>query len=634
MARYLLLLLLLSVALLPAATACCAEAGTALGTPGVQGGIVSASEPLAAQVGAEVLRRGGNAVDAAVATQFALNVVEPKSSGIGGGGFMLIYLARRQQTVIVDARETAPAAATPDMFLLASQPAQAFPFALSSTSGVAVGVPGTVRGVAMALDRWGGWSFADTLQPAIRLAEQGFRVSADLAASSLSERLDSEPDNPAYATARAVFRPDGRPLQKGALLRQPELAGTLRLLAEQGPEAFYTGALAAAIVATQRHARRVADPADQAKLYGRMTLQDLAGYRAVLRTPLEGDYRGYRIVTMPPPSAGGLATLQILKMLERLPIGDLKQGYGFSAPRTLHVTIEALRLAFADVALWMGDADFAPVPVAGLLAAGYVQQRSALLDPDRRQAEVTAGDPRPFAQNRDTAPARLAPVPTPAAEGGNTTHFTIVDRDGNIVASTATIESAWGTGLMVPGYGFLLNNELSDFNSAPAFTADAGQFNPGVNDVAPGKRPRSSMAPTLILRDRQPLAAYGSPGGATIVATVVGVALNLIDHRLPIQEAIAAPRIAQTSATGGTLREQGFSEDTMQALTALGQTLAPPADIGSVQAVVIDPVSGYQYGGADPRRGGTVVSVRREQIQGGSAKTSASPPAGEQGVRQ
>lgn len=600
----------------------------ALGLPGVQGGVVATSEPLATRVGADVLRQGGNAIDAAVATQFALNVVEPKSSGIGGGGFMLIYQAATRRTVMVDARETAPAAATPDMFLLASQPSQAFPFAIRSTSGLAVGVPGTVRALATALDRWGSWSFAATLQPAIRLAEQGFRVSADLAESSRSDRLDSEPGDPAYDLARTVFRPNGKPLEKGQLLKQPELAGTLRLLAEKGPAAFYTGPLAEAMVAAQRHARRVADPADQARLAGRMTLADLAGYRVALRAPLEGDYRGYRIVTAPPPSAGGVALLQILKMLEPWPLGDRNQGYGPGAPRTLHVLLEALRLAFADAALWLGDPDFISAPVIGLLAPGYLQGRGARIDPDRRQAEITAGDPRPFDNPDQPAPAIRPAVPAPATEGVNTTHFTIIDRDGNIVAYTSTIESAWGTGLMVPGYGFLLNNELTDFNAVPAFNV-AGGFNPGANDVAPGKRPRSSMTPTLILRDGRPLAAYGSPGGPTIIATVAGLTMNLIDHRLPLQEAIAAPRIALASPKGGFLWEQDLGDEVIQALTKLGHAAAPaPEDLGSVQAVVINPSDGRQLGGADLRRGGTVVSVRRDEIQRRPSAPSVPAPTG------
>jgi gamma-glutamyltranspeptidase/glutathione hydrolase len=593
-----------------------ADDPSSLGVPGVLGGVVTASEPAAAQVGADILRQGGNAIDAAVAVQFALNVVEPESSGIGGGSFMMIYLAREKRIVIVDSRETAPAAADPGMFLSASDPSKPFPFDISSTSGIAVGVPGTVRGVAAALSHWGTLSFAEVLKPAIKMAVEGIRVSSYLADSILSPRLDSEPGNPAYEVARSVFRPNGVALKKGDLLRQPELAKTLRLLADQGPDAFYTGEIAQAIVATQRHARKVSPPDDQARLTGRMTLADLVNYKAVIRTPVEGRYRGYRIVSMPPPSAGGLTVLQVLKLLERFPIGDAKQGYGFGAARTLHVMIEAMRLAFADRATWMGDADFVPVPAAGLLHNDYIALRSAQIKPDSRQIEVAAGDPRPFEGTTLRPLEQLLAIPIPAAEGVNTTHFAVVDRDGNIVTCTSTIEDTWGTGLMVPGYGFLLNNELTDFNQVPAFNPDPHHFNPGANDVAPGKRPRSSMAPTLIFHDQQPLAAYGAPGGATIIGSVVNMTLNLIDHRLPVQEAIDAPRLVQTSANGITYRESGFAEEVVLALRNLGHMLAEPADIGAVQAVIIAPRDQSQFGGADKRRIGSVISVRRDEIKG------------------
>ena len=591
------------------------------GVPGVYGGVVTTVEPVAAQVGADILRQGGNAIDAAVAVQFALNVVEPQSSGIGGGGFMMIYLAKSQQVVIVDSRETAPQAADPTLFLRPSTPAQPFPVEIGSTSGVAVGVPGAVRGAATALQHWGTLSFAAVLQPAIQLAEAGIRVSARLADSILDPRLSNEPGHPAYEVARSVFRPGGVALKRGDLLKQPDLAKTLRLLAQEGPEAFYQGPLAQALIETQKHARTVEAAADQDQLKGRMTLDDLKRYQVVLRAPVEGTYRGYRIVSAPPPSSGGLTVIQTLQLLERFPLGDAGQGYGFGASRTLHVMAEALRLAFADRAVWMGDADVVPTPTTGLLHPLYLAVRGAAIEPGRRQGTIGAGDPRPF-QNDEKRPDQPALTPE-IAEGVNTTHFAIVDRDGNIVSATSTIESAWGTGLMVPGYGFMLNNELTDFNSVPAYDPDPTHFNPGANDVAPGKRPRSSMTPTLLFHDRQPLVAYGSPGGSTIISSVLNMTLNLIDHRLPLQEAIDAPRLAQTSANGHAQLEQGFTETAMQALCRLGdlpstcqaQLLSlPPADLGAIQAVALDSRKGDQFGGADKRRIGSVISVRREEI--------------------
>jgi gamma-glutamyltranspeptidase/glutathione hydrolase len=594
----LLVLIVLALLVLPAPTLNADQ--TPLGVPGVRGGVVTTTEPAAAQVGADVLRQGGNAIDAAAAVQFALNVVEPQSSGIGGGGFMMIHLAKHDETFVIDCRETAPAAATPDMF--ASQPS----FSVRSTSGYAVGVPGTLLCATTALDNWGTRSLSQVLQPAIDMAEQGIRVSSRLAGSIQDSRLSNEPGNPAYDEARKVFRPGGVPLVENDLLVQPDLAQTFRRIAEQGPGAFYTGEIAEAIVATQ-FTTRSGNPDG----VGRMTLEDLANYGVAIRKPVEGTYRGYRIVSMPPPSSGGLTVIQILKLIERFPIGDESQGFGFGSTRTLNVMIEAGRLAFADRAVWMGDDDFVDVPSVGLLSDEYVAMRSALIDPDSRQAFVEPDDPRPY----DTPPVKGKGKPKMVEgadeEGRNTTHFTIVDRDGNIVTWTSTIESGWGTGLMVPGFGFMLNNELTDFNSIPQYNPDPNNFNPGANDVAPGKRPRSSMAPTMIFDGKKPLAAFGSPGGSTIIWSVANVSLNLIDHEMVVQEAIDAPRLSQTSANGSTSREWGFSDAAIQGLRDLGHTVNAPSEIGSVQAIVIDPRGHIQYGAADKRRIGAVISIRR-----------------------
>jgi len=576
-----------------------------LGVPGVRGGVVTTSEPGAAQVGAEILRNGGNALDAAAAVQFALNVLEPQSSGIGGGGFMMIHLAKHKTTFVIDCRESAPAAATADMFAGVS-------FGVRSTSGYAVGLPGTLLCVTTALDNWGTLGLDEVLEPAIDMAENGVHISSRLADSILSSRLSNEIGNPAYDEARAVFRPGGFPLQEGDLLVQPDLAATFRLIADQGPDVFYTGQIAQPIVDTQL-ATRSSNPGG----VGRMTLQDLADYEVAIRQPVEGTYRGYRIVGMPPPSSGGLTTIQILKMLERFPIGDESQGYGFGSTNTLNVMIEAGRLAFADRAIWIGDDDFVDVPTTGLLSDGYAAERSALIDPDScmPNGTVVAGDPWPYDSN--SSKGKPNSVAQADEEGRNTTHFSIVDQDGNIVTWTSTIESAWGTGLMVPGYGFMLNNELTDFNSVPTFNPDPNNFNPGANDVAPGKRPRSSMAPTIVFDGNKPVAAFGSPGGSTIIWSVTNMAMNLIDHEMVVQEATNAPRIAQTSAFAGTSREAGFSDTVVAELEALGatcQVIRSPSEIGSVQTVIVDQQGQRQLGAADKRRIGGVVSVRLSEI--------------------
>jgi gamma-glutamyltranspeptidase/glutathione hydrolase len=596
------LIVVLAALLVVPASAWCKKSKT-LGIPGVQGGVVTTSEPQAAQVGAEILRQGGNAIDAAAAVQFALNVLEPQSSGIGGGAFIIVHMAKKKKTIVVDARETAPAAAEPDMFVGQS-------FGIRSTSGIAVGVPGTLAGFKAALDKWGTMSLAEVLDPAIGLAEDGIRVSSRLADSILSSRLGNEIGDPAYDEARDVFRPGSIPLKEGDLLVQPDLAETFKMIAADGIDAFYTGDLAEAIVQTQL-ATRSGNPDG----VGRMTTDDLAGYQAALREPVEGEYRGFRIVSMPPPSSGGLTVIQILKLLERFPMGDVTQEYGLGQTQAMHVFIEACRLAFADRAVWMGDTDFVDLPVNGLIDDGYVAMRSALIDPDMAADLVEADDPRPFEENnhKGKGKAKLAQLNLPDMEGLNTTHFTIVDRDGNIVTCTTTIESAWGTGLMVPGYGFMLNNELTDFNGTPALNLDPGNFNPGANDVAAGKRPRSSMAPTLIFDNKKPLAAFGSPGGSSIINTVAQMAINLIDHRRTVQEAVDAPRLRQTVANGDTRWELGFSDEVFEALEAKGHSFTSSSEVlGSVQAIVLDKKK--QYGAADKRRIGGVVSVRKEEI--------------------
>ena len=560
-------------------------------------GVVSVSTPLAAEVGAQILENGGNAIDAAAGIQFALNVVEPEFSGIGGGGFMMIHLAKAGETFIVESREKAPAAATPDMF-------QGLGFTEASTSGLSVGVPGTLLGVAAALENWGTISLAEAIEPAIKLAEDGFEINQFLAGDTASFRTTLQPET------RAVFRlSNGDPLPEGYLLRQPDLAKTLRLIAEHGPDVFYRGEIAEAIVEVQKRTQT----ADSARGVGRMTLDDLDQYNVKIREPIVGLYRGYTLKSMSPPSSGGLTVIQMLKMLERFPMGDASQGFGFGATRTLNVMIEAMRLAFADRAVWMGDEDFVDVPKVGLISDPYVEMRSDLIDANSRMDFVYPDDPRPFDTALMPFPFKLAAL-TNQPDAGHTTHFAVVDKWGNVVSYTTTIEAGWGTGIMVPGYGFLLNNELTDFNFTPTANPDPNNYNPGANDVAPFKRPRSSISPSILFRDGKPIAAYGSPGGSTIINSVLQITLNLIDHGMSIQEAIDAPRISSTTSTpaGGSIsREEGFSAEVIEELEALGHEFRDPSSIGSVQAVVIDLQTGKQYGAADQRREGTVIGLPR-----------------------
>ena len=584
-----------------------------------KGGVVSVSHPLAAKAGADVLARGGNAIDAAAAIQFVLNVVEPQFSGIGGGGFMMIHLAQKDKTFAIDGREKAPAAATPTQFVLTGVPA-AQRFTIASTSGLAVGVPGTLAAVDAALRSWGTISLSESLQPAIRAAEDGFRINRFLAANIVGDggRTFFQPET------AAIFRPGGVPLATGDLLRQPDLAKTFKLIAAQGPKVFYQGEIAQAIIAAQQRTR-TPTPAEGA---GRMTLQDLTNYRAVIREPIKVNYRGWTVAAMSPPSSGGLTVGQMLGLVERFPIGDAAQGYGFGGRNTLHVMTEAMRLAFADRAVWMGDEDFVPVPKVGLLNKDYVDSRSAMISPTARMAPPAAGNPLPF----DTAmtgnkKTNLGVSKDEEEKPSHTTHYSVVDKWGNVVSFTTTIESTWGTGITVPGYGFLLNNELTDFNFDP--TKDAATGNPGANDVAANKRPRSSMAPAIVFRGREPVAAYGSPGGATIINSVFNVTLNLIDHKMSLQQALNAPRWSVTNATGiiscegvEAFMQPKFSIATQDYLRGLGHLNLGAAGangcqstIGSVQGVVMDLRSGRQYGGADPRREGTVIGLKPKKAK-------------------
>ncbi|MGC4077874.1 MAG: gamma-glutamyltransferase [Rubrivivax sp.] len=574
---------------------------------GLKRGVVSTANPYAAEAGARVLGWGGNAVDAAVAIAYALNVVEPQSAGIGGGGFMMVHLAETGETFVLDSRETAPAGATPDMFVGVPNP---------SLQGVAVGVPGMVRGTAWAVEHWGRLKLGQVMLPAIRLASQGFEATPRYVSASCNSRARNSPE------AEAFFCPGGVPPAVGQLIRNEPLAETLRLIATRGPDCFYVMKpelgcdIAKGIVEGQKFTRSEAGSKG-----GSMDYADLQGYEPALRVPVEGRYRGWKLKSMPPPSSGGLTILQMLAMIERFPIGDSSQGWGFGEPKTVQTMVETMRVAFADRAVWAGDEDFVHVPAAGLLDPEYVAQRSALIVPGvRAQPDPTAGDPRPY----DTKPLRrsrplavAAPIDGP---GETTTHFSVVDRWGNMVSYTNTIESSHGIGVFAGytredgsfrNFGFLLNNELTDFNLAPTVNPYTGAA--GSNDVQPGKRPRSSMAPTMIFTpEGQPVVAYGSPGGATIINSVFNVTLNLVDHGMGLQQAIDAPRVSVASAGSSVATETTMPQATVDALKALGYAVSI-TDIGSVQAVLVDPATGRQYGAADARREGTVIALPRRQ---------------------
>jgi gamma-glutamyltranspeptidase / glutathione hydrolase len=588
--------------------------------PAFRKGIVSVANPYGAEAGAAILERGGNAIDAAVAIAYALNVVEPQSAGIGGGGFMMIHLADKRRTFVIDTREKAPAAATPDMFVGVPN---------SSLQGVAVGVPGMVRGTAHAVKRYGRLDLDDVLRPAIKLADEGFAATPRYAAVSCGLRSQNSPE------AAAVFCPGGPNVGpvEGSLVQNKPLANTLRLIARHGPECFYKHMphkgcdIARGIVEGQSFAK----PATVAGVVvpgkgGSMTYADLENYRAVERAPVKGSYRGYRIKATMPPSSGGLTMIQMLKMLERFPLGDASQGYGFGSTHTINVMADAMRLAFADRAVWMGDADFVPVPGKGLLDPRYVDLLAdKIVAGVRLTPNPQAADPRPYQFAGIETGTRLAVAEPVTGPGETTTHFVVADRWGNMVSYTNTIESSHGIGV-IAGYrkpdgtfhshGFLLNNELTDFNTAPSVNPFTG--GPGYNDVQPNKRPRSSMTPVMIFTPGgKPFIALGSPGGATIINSVLNVTLNLIDHKMNLQEAIDAPRVSITGNGTTIARDAGKGAATglpaasVAGLTALGYTVGNPGDIGSVQVVLIDPKTRKLYGAADARREGTVIGLPR-----------------------
>jgi gamma-glutamyltranspeptidase/glutathione hydrolase len=562
--------------------------------PGFRGGVVAASHPLAAEAGAKMLREGGNAIDAAAAIQFALNVVEPEFSGIGGGGFMMVHLANGKQTFVFEGREKAPATADTTLFTIngANQG-----FTPASTSGQAVGVPGTLMVVATAVQRFGKKRLSEVMEPAIKLARDGFDINFVLAGSTGSSRTNL------YEATKKVFRlPNGDPLPIGHRLVQEDLAKTLELIAEHGPKVFYRGEIAAAIVEAQKAFQPGGKP-------GLMTLEDLKDYDINVREPIWGEYRGYRIASMSPPSSGGLTMIQALKMIERFPMGDAAQGFGFGKVNTLHVMAEAMRIAWADRAVWMGDEDFVEVPKRGLLHPEYVQKRGEMISlASRIPGTVPFGDPWLYEpRGRHAGVTTLAAAEPVSYPGGYTTHFSVVDQWGNVVSYTTTIEAGWGTGIMVPGYGFMLNNELTDFNFGlnphPRFGG------PGANDVQGGKRPRSSMTPTILFKGDTPVAAFGSPGGATIINSVFNVLINLVDHKMTIKDAVEAPRISVTTAGNGIAREAGFDPVEIAKLQALLHTVQNAANIGNVNAILIDLATGRQYGAVDPTREGGLIGL-------------------------
>ncbi|NNE41819.1 MAG: gamma-glutamyltransferase [Marinicaulis sp.] len=544
---------------------------------------ISAANPYAAEAGAEILRQGGSAVDAAVATATVLGLVEPQSSGLGGGAFLLHYDPATGALETYNGREKAPISATPDRFL--TETGEPMNFYDAVASGLSVGVPGAVRMYALAHDDHGALAWNKLFDPAIRLSDDGFKVSP-----RMNMLLDRFPRLRATPEAAAYFYDEnGSPREVGYLLKNPEYAQTLRVIAEHGPDAFYEGAIAEAIV----------DAVNSASISGDMTMQDMADYTALKQAPVCAGYRAYEICSMAPPSSGGVTTLQILAMLEPF---DLAAAGAHTAP-ALHLLFEASKLAYADRNQYLADnlalADkggLSPEEViAGLLNPAYLEARAALIDATSAATDVTAGDPSAHAI--ETGAGEWSGLGADASpEPPSTTHYTIVDGEGRVVSTTATVEFAFGSHLMAAG--MILNNELTDFSFLPVRDGK-----PVANAVAPGKRPRSSMSPVIAFDDDGDFwAALGSPGGPAIIGYVAKTLIALIDWEMSLQDAIDLPNAVYPRGSA-ILEENGFNTQTRADLMTLGHEITERALTSGVHAVRVNPDGSYE-GGADPRREG------------------------------
>jgi gamma-glutamyltranspeptidase/glutathione hydrolase len=547
------------------------------------GGAVSTVDPEATQAGLEVLRRGGNAVDAAVAAAATLGVTEPFSAGIGGGGFFVYYDAASGQIHTIDGRETAPMAMQSDAFVENGVP---MPFAEAVTSGLSAGVPGTPATWARALAEWGTLDLRQALHPAIAVARRGFVVDQTFA----QQIADNAGRFAAFTSSADLYLPDGAPPEVGSVFRNRDLANTYRLLAKDGVDALYTGGLAQEIVDTV-HAPPVAPGSTLNVRAGLMELGDLAAYEAPLREPTHLTYRGLDVYSMAPPSSGGSTVGEALNILETTDLSAL------SGAQALHRYLEASALAFADRNRYVGDSDVVDVPLDELLSDGFAAERACLIDPAAALPKPVA----PGAPDGDYAGCGAgSTVGTDGPEGLSTTHLTTADQWGNVVAYTLTIESTGGNGIVVPDRGFLLNNELTDFN----FTGTQGDA-PDPNLPAPGKRPRSSMSPTIVLADGQPLLAVGSPGGSTIITTVLQVLVNRLDLGMSLPDAVAAPRATQRN-TAAVQAEPGFPRTELE---ALGHTFADNPEIGAATGIEFLDDGTLQAVAEPTRRGGGSAGV-------------------------
>lgn len=531
--------------------------------------MVASSEKLASEVGLEILKRGGNAVDAAVATGFALAVTYPRAGNLAGGGFMLIHLAEHNKQLLIDYREAAPLAATENLYLDKNGEVDRNREFFSHQSA---GVPGTVAGLSYALKHYGTMSLKEVLAPAIRLAEKGFPVSYALnyEINARAKRLKMNP-----AAKQLFFQSNGENLPVGSTWKQKDLAKTLKLIARRGEKAFYSGKIADLIVA------------DMEANQGLITKEDLADYKVIERQPLRGQYRDYEIVTTPPPSSGGVHIIQMLNILEGY---DLKT-LGHNSANYIHRLAESMKLAYADRSKYLGDPDYFPVPVAALIDKSYAKSQ-------RQKINLNTAT-----SSSDIAPGQVLPF-----ESNDTTHYTVADKQGNIVSNTYTLNFSFGSGIVVPGTGLLLNNEMADFAAQPGKPNPFGLMGGKANKIEPGKRPLSSMTPTIAFKNGQAWLATGSPGGSVIITVILQTLLNAIDFDMNIATAVAEPRVHHQWLPDRLTVEQGISPDTVELLKQMQQNVkVGKRTLGRMQSIVLE--DGLLYGSTDPRRpGGWVAS--------------------------
>ena len=522
-------------------------------------GMVASEQGLATQVGLDILKQGGNAIDAAVAVGFALAVVLPNAGNIGGGGFMVLHDDKTGKDVAIDFREIAPAKASRDMYL--DNQGNVID-GKSLFTHDASGVPGTVAGMEYALKKWGTMPLSKVLEPAIKLADKGFIVS-DVLAQTLKEEKSTLGK---WSSSKAIFFKNGEPLKSGDLLVQKDLAKSLRLIAKQGAKAFYQGEIATKIAKEmQSHG-------------GTMTLEDLKAYKVVERQPIIGDYRGYKVVTMPPPSSGGVHLIEILNMLEHYPIKE----DGVNSAKNIHHMAESMKLAYADRSEYLGDPDFVKIPVTGLTSKAYANERVKTIDDNkaRLSSNIKPGKPQPY-------------------ESDQTTHFSVMDKAGNAVAVTYTLNLNFGSGIVVEGTGILLNNEMDDFSVKPGVPNAFGLVGGTANAIEAKKRPLSSMTPTIVMKNNKPWLVTGSPGGARIITTVLQSVVNTIDHEMNPAEAIITPRVHHQWLPDELRVEEGISPDTIKLLQDKGHKVVTKAPMGRIQIIQADD-SGF-YGYSDPR---------------------------------